>query len=102
VKSVNGLTGAISIAPGVNITVQADGTAVTVGSVLELPDQTGNSARVLGTDGTNPSWFSVVAGSNVTINRNTNAKFIQISASGGGGTGGGGGTAIWPALIFGG
>jgi len=102
VQNINGSTGSLSISGGVNVTVSTEGTAITVNSPLEIPEQAGYSARVLGTDGTNANWFAINAGSNVTIARNTNSRSILISASGGGGTASGGGTAIWPAIIFGG
>jgi hypothetical protein len=100
VRSVNNLTGTLSIVAGDNIVVTSSGESVTIQGEEGLPDQAGASGRVLASNGTAANWYSIVAGSNVTIVRNTNANSIQVSASGGGGSGGG--TAIWPALIFGG
>lgn len=102
VRSVNSITGSVSVVAGANVTVTSGTDSIEITGPVGLPDQSGASGRLLGSNGQDAGWYSLVAGSNVTIVRNTNSRFIQVSASGGGGTGGGGGTALWPALIFGG
>jgi hypothetical protein len=101
VHSINGKTGTLTIdgGPGVSVSTSS-GSSVLIEVASELPSQAGNSGRVLASNGAAAGWYSLNAGVNVSITKNTSAQTIVVSATGGGG-GGSGGVSIWPAIIFG-
>ena len=87
VVSVNGRTGVVSIVGGSNVTVSTTTSSIVVSSADGIPSQSGQSGKVLSTNGTNSLWvsrFSVVddtlaAGSHIYFTRNTTAGTITIS-----------------------
>jgi fibronectin-binding autotransporter adhesin len=90
VTKLNGQTGAVSIVAGGNVTVSASAGSITIAAPSPgdaFPSQAGNATRVLTTDGTAASWGTryavvepvVVAGSGVTITKNSGAGQVVIA-----------------------
>lgn len=72
ITSISGLTTALSVAQG-----GTGGTSANAALNNLLPSQTGNSGKVLQTDGTNTSWATVSSGSGVTIQDDTTTNTIR-------------------------
>lgn len=75
ITSLSGLTTALSIAQG-----GTGGTSANAALTNLLPTQTGNSGKVLQTNGTTTSWETVAAGSGVTIQDDTTTNIFRYPA----------------------